>query len=168
MWNIFGLTDITFSSNLSIHFCKQLLEAASVVLLFTVILIESSTVFAPLSDNYGFVTYKNRDEAYCAVEHGNDDPKLPRYDLCFGGRRAFCKVSYSDLGEAIFDNYGGDIMLKMKLQGKIVVCELAKTRNTSIRYSSANNLPEIIVILLLKNLASGMNSNVNKPYNYRV
>lgn len=50
-------------------------------------------------DNYGFVTYQNRDEAYFAVEHGNDDPKLPRYDLCFGGRRAFCKVSYSDLGE---------------------------------------------------------------------
>lgn len=49
-------------------------------------------------DNYGFVTYKNREEAYSAVEHGNDDPSLPKYDLCFGGRRAFCRVQYSDLG----------------------------------------------------------------------
>lgn len=57
-------------------------------------------------DNYGFVTFKNRDEAYQAVENGNEDPSLPHYDLCFGGRRAFCKVQYSDLGkqmEAEFD-----------------------------------------------------------------
>jgi hypothetical protein len=38
-------------------------------------------------------------DAYEAVEHGNDDPNQPRYDLCFGGRRAFCKTRYSDLGK---------------------------------------------------------------------
>jgi len=38
-------------------------------------------------------------DAYEAVEHGNDDPNQPHYDLCFGGRRAFCKTRYSDLGK---------------------------------------------------------------------
>ncbi|XP_042216282.1 uncharacterized protein LOC121862250 isoform X2 [Homarus americanus] len=60
-------------------------------------IVDISVHFREHGDNYGFVTYKNRDEAYNAVEHGNDDPSVPRYDLCFGGRRAFCKVQYSDL-----------------------------------------------------------------------
>lgn len=50
-------------------------------------------------DNYGFVTYAYKADAYDAVEHGNDDPNLPRYDLCFGGRRGFCKEKYADLGQ---------------------------------------------------------------------
>ncbi|CAH1964974.1 unnamed protein product [Acanthoscelides obtectus] len=48
-------------------------------------------------DNYGFVTFANKLDAYEAIEHGNDDPYLPKYDLSFGGRRIFCKTSYSDL-----------------------------------------------------------------------
>jgi hypothetical protein len=52
-------------------------------------------------DNYGFVTFAFKVDAYEAVEHGNDDPSLPKYDLCFGGRRTFCKVRYSDLGRCI-------------------------------------------------------------------
>lgn len=60
-------------------------------------IVDISVHFREHGDNYGFVTFKNRDEAYYAVEHGNDDPSLPRYDLCFGGRRAFCRVQYSDL-----------------------------------------------------------------------
>lgn len=51
------------------------------------------------SDNYGFVTFLNKLDAYEAMEHGNDDPFYPKYDLSFGGRRIFCKTSYSDLGE---------------------------------------------------------------------
>ena len=51
-------------------------------------------------DNYGFVSFSSRDDAYEAVEHGNDDPSYPRVDLCFGGRRKFCKQKYSDLGES--------------------------------------------------------------------
>lgn len=51
------------------------------------------------SDNYGFVTFAYKVDAYEAVEHGNDDPNQPHYDLCFGGRRAFCKTRYSDLGK---------------------------------------------------------------------
>lgn len=50
------------------------------------------------SDNYGFVTFLNKLDAYKAVEHGNDDPFYPKYDLSFGGRREFCKTTYSDLG----------------------------------------------------------------------
>ena len=50
-------------------------------------------------DNYGFVTFAYKVDAYEAVEHGNDDPHLPKYDLSFGGRRAFCKETYADLGD---------------------------------------------------------------------
>lgn len=51
-------------------------------------------------DNYGFVTYAYKDDAYEAVEHGNDNPALTQYDLSFGGRRSFCKQRYADLGKA--------------------------------------------------------------------
>lgn len=51
------------------------------------------------NDSYGFVTYKYRQDAYDAVEHGNDDPNYPKVDLSFGGRRVFCKTNYSDLGK---------------------------------------------------------------------
>ena len=53
--------------------------------------------FRERGDNYGFITFENKDDAYTAVERGNDDTNLPIYDLCFGGRRAFCKEKYFDL-----------------------------------------------------------------------
>lgn len=59
--------------------------------------VDISVHFREHGDNYGFVTFAYKNDAYEAVEHGNDDPSLPRYDLCFGGRRAFCKVKYADL-----------------------------------------------------------------------
>ncbi|XP_065115310.1 uncharacterized protein [Paramisgurnus dabryanus] len=50
-------------------------------------------------DNYGFVTYYNADDAFAAIENGS---KLRRaderpFDICFGGRRQFCKSDYADL-----------------------------------------------------------------------
>ena len=39
------------------------------------------------------------DEHVAAVEHGNDDPGQQRYELSFGGRRAFCKEKYFDLDD---------------------------------------------------------------------
>ncbi|KAJ8667095.1 hypothetical protein QAD02_008757 [Eretmocerus hayati] len=59
--------------------------------------VDISIHFREKGHNYGFVTFAYKNDAYQAVEHGNDDPSLPRYDLCFGGRRAFCKVKYADL-----------------------------------------------------------------------
>ena len=53
------------------------------------------------SDNYGFVTFKYKNDAYEAIERGNDNPGYPKVDLCFGGRRNFCKEKYSDLGELL-------------------------------------------------------------------
>ncbi|XP_077100063.1 peroxisome proliferator-activated receptor gamma coactivator-related protein 1-like [Siphateles boraxobius] len=50
-------------------------------------------------DNYGFVTYYSRDAAYAAIENGSKlrrSDELP-FDLCFGGRRQFCKSNYADL-----------------------------------------------------------------------
>lgn len=51
-------------------------------------------------DNYGFVTYYNKKDAFTAIENGSKLRKpdeLP-FDLCFGGRRQFCQTSYADLG----------------------------------------------------------------------
>ncbi len=52
-------------------------------------------------DNYGFVTYYNNKDAFDAIENGSklrEQNELP-FDLCFGGRRQFCKTNYADLGE---------------------------------------------------------------------
>ncbi|XP_016374192.1 peroxisome proliferator-activated receptor gamma coactivator-related protein 1 isoform X2 [Sinocyclocheilus rhinocerous] len=50
-------------------------------------------------DNYGFITYHSTDDAYAAIESGGKlrrPDELP-FDICFGGRRQFCKSNYSDL-----------------------------------------------------------------------
>lgn len=55
-------------------------------------------------DNYGFVTFQYTCDAFRAIEEGaNLAPNGGRYDLCFGGRRQFCKSRYEDLGESITD-----------------------------------------------------------------
>ncbi|GLV44403.1 ebony [Carabus blaptoides fortunei] len=56
-----------------------------------------SVHFRDHGDNYGFVTFAYKVDAYEAVERGNNDPNCPKYDISFGGRRAFCKTRYSDL-----------------------------------------------------------------------
>ncbi|KYN34232.1 Peroxisome proliferator-activated receptor gamma coactivator-related protein 1 [Trachymyrmex septentrionalis] len=56
-----------------------------------------SVHFREHGENYGFVTFLYNNDAYEAVEHGNDNPSLPEYTLSFGGRRAFCKSKYADL-----------------------------------------------------------------------
>ena len=63
-------------------------------------IVDVSIHFRERGDNYGFITFENKEDAYNAVEHGNDDISQPKYDLCFGGRRAFCKEKYFDLDYA--------------------------------------------------------------------
>ena len=65
-------------------------------------MIMSTNICFYFSDNYGFVTFKYKVDAYEAIEHGNDDPAFPTVDICFGGRRTFCKEKYSDLGTCLF------------------------------------------------------------------
>ncbi|KAL3268091.1 hypothetical protein HHI36_007218 [Cryptolaemus montrouzieri] len=66
--------------------------------------------FRDHGDNYGFVTFEHNLDAYEAIEHGNDDPYDIQYDLSFGGRRLFCKTTYSDLDNMRDDSgYGGFI-----------------------------------------------------------
>ena len=60
--------------------------------------------FGNFRENYGFVTYKNRSDAYRALEHANDDKSHPPYQLSFGGRRQFCQNEYADLGKAVTYN----------------------------------------------------------------
>nr|XP_040034509.1 peroxisome proliferator-activated receptor gamma coactivator-related protein 1 isoform X3 [Gasterosteus aculeatus aculeatus] len=62
--------------------------------------IEECTLhFRDHGDNYGFVTYYDTKNAFMAIENGGKLRKpdeLP-FDLCFGGRRQFCKSNYADL-----------------------------------------------------------------------
>ncbi|XP_063818431.1 peroxisome proliferator-activated receptor gamma coactivator-related protein 1-like [Pseudophryne corroboree] len=62
--------------------------------------IEDCTIhFREKGDNYGFVTYSCTEEAFAAIESGHK-LRLPdelAFDLCFGGRRQFCKSNYADL-----------------------------------------------------------------------
>jgi len=62
-------------------------------------IVDISVHFRDFGDNYGFVTFQYKVDAYAAVERGNDDKTQPQYDLCFGGRRAFCKERYMDLDD---------------------------------------------------------------------
>lgn len=50
-------------------------------------------------DNYGFVTYRYAEEAFAAIESGHKlrRPDEQPFDLCFGGRRQFCRRNYADL-----------------------------------------------------------------------
>jgi len=71
-------------------------------------IVDISVHFRDHGDNYGFVTFQYKVDAYAAVEHGNDDPSLPQLDLCFGGRRAFCKEKYFDLDDVEDGGLKGD------------------------------------------------------------
>nr|XP_032808299.1 peroxisome proliferator-activated receptor gamma coactivator-related protein 1-like isoform X1 [Petromyzon marinus]XP_032808300.1 peroxisome proliferator-activated receptor gamma coactivator-related protein 1-like isoform X1 [Petromyzon marinus]XP_032808301.1 peroxisome proliferator-activated receptor gamma coactivator-related protein 1-like isoform X1 [Petromyzon marinus] len=62
--------------------------------------IENCSVhFRERGDNYGFVTYRFTCDAFAALEKGHlvHLPNEMPFDLCFGGRRQFCKASYADL-----------------------------------------------------------------------
>ncbi|CAD5113000.1 DgyrCDS2202 [Dimorphilus gyrociliatus] len=48
-------------------------------------------------DNYGFVTFVSKEDAFTAIERGNQCKGMEKYDLCFGGRRQFCGSQYADL-----------------------------------------------------------------------
>lgn len=60
-------------------------------------IVEINLHFREHADNYGFVTFAYKVDAYEAVERGNDDPSQPHFELCFGGRRKFCRERYADL-----------------------------------------------------------------------
>ncbi|XP_054840160.1 peroxisome proliferator-activated receptor gamma coactivator-related protein 1 [Eublepharis macularius] len=62
--------------------------------------IEDCTLhFREQGDNYGFVTYRYAEEAFAAIDGGHalHHPDEQPFDLCFGGRRQFCKKNYADL-----------------------------------------------------------------------
>ncbi|XP_075790602.1 peroxisome proliferator-activated receptor gamma coactivator-related protein 1 isoform X3 [Pelodiscus sinensis] len=62
--------------------------------------IEECTLhFRAEGDNYGFVTYRYAKEAFAAIESGHQlrRPDEQPFDLCFGGRRQFCRRNYADL-----------------------------------------------------------------------
>lgn len=48
---------------------------------------------------FGFVTYAFAKDAYRAIDCSMKDPIINMYDVSFGGRRAFCKSMYLDLGK---------------------------------------------------------------------
>ena len=46
------------------------------------------------------MTFRYSNDVIQAIEHGNDNVE-PKYTLCFGGRRHFCKEAYADLGTVV-------------------------------------------------------------------
>lgn len=50
---------------------------------------------------FGFVTFKCAKDAYNTIDCSANDPTINVYDVSFGGRRAFCKESYLDLGRQV-------------------------------------------------------------------
>nr|XP_005997926.1 PREDICTED: peroxisome proliferator-activated receptor gamma coactivator 1-alpha isoform X3 [Latimeria chalumnae] len=50
-------------------------------------------------DSYGFITYRYTCDAFAALENGYTLRRSnePPFELCFGGRRQFCKSNYTDL-----------------------------------------------------------------------
>ncbi|XP_059214879.1 peroxisome proliferator-activated receptor gamma coactivator-related protein 1 [Centropristis striata] len=93
--------------------------------------IEECTLhFRDHGDNYGFVTYYDTKNAFNAIENGSKLRKpdeLP-FDLCFGGRRQFCKTNYADLdsnreydplpGKSKFHALDFDTLLKQAQQNQ--------------------------------------------------
>lgn len=51
---------------------------------------------------FGFVTFKSAKDAYNTIDGSATDQAINMYDISFGGRRAFCKESYLDLGTWTF------------------------------------------------------------------
>lgn len=48
---------------------------------------------------YGFVTFARPCDAYTAIDDSSKNLAIRHYDVSFGGRRAFCREKYFDLGE---------------------------------------------------------------------
>ncbi|KAJ8385221.1 hypothetical protein AAFF_G00190980 [Aldrovandia affinis] len=50
-------------------------------------------------DNFGFITYRYTCDALAALENGHTLRRTnePQFELCFGGRKQFCKSNYTDL-----------------------------------------------------------------------
>lgn len=81
--------------------------------------------FRDRSDSYGFVTFYHMKDAFAAIENGSKlrrPDELP-FDICFGGRRQFCKSDYADLDSTKdeearqFDALDFDSLLKQAQKG---------------------------------------------------
>lgn len=51
---------------------------------------------------YGFITFVRPGDAYTAIDDSSKNSAICHYDVSFGGRRAFCREKYFDLGEYLF------------------------------------------------------------------
>lgn len=100
-----GLRPVVF------YFCitGPLLFVGFVYFFFFIEILKMFIVLNPLSltffrDNYAFVTYYSKNDAFAAIERGTKlrQPNELPFDICFGGRRQFCQSDYADLGIFIF------------------------------------------------------------------
>lgn len=48
---------------------------------------------------YGFITFVRPCDAYTAIDDSKRNAAISHYDISFGGRRAFCREKYFDLGK---------------------------------------------------------------------
>lgn len=59
-----------------------------------------------LKTRYGFVTFERPGDAFKAIDCSGKNPELNIYDISFGGRRAFCREQYFDLGKLFHVSIG--------------------------------------------------------------
>lgn len=57
--------------------------------------------FSRMKWKYAFVTFEHPADAYKVIDTSTKNPALRAYDISFGGRRAFCREKYLDLGNAL-------------------------------------------------------------------
>lgn len=62
---------------------------------------------------YGFVTFARPCDAFTAIDDSPKNSAICHYDISFGGRRAFCREKYFDLGKLI-GNYR-NFLAKLRL-----------------------------------------------------
>ncbi|KAJ8247434.1 hypothetical protein GJAV_G00246350 [Gymnothorax javanicus] len=62
-------------------------------------IIESTVHLRDDGDNFGFITYRYTCDAVAALENGHTlrRSKEPRFEMCLGGRKQFCRSTYTDL-----------------------------------------------------------------------
>lgn len=80
------------------------------------------------SMKYGFVTFECAQDAFTAIDSSPRDEQINMYDISFGGRRAFCRASYADLGKLAFK-------LWIKDKYKLITLSILQTMPALIIYS---------------------------------
>ncbi|XP_067619212.1 uncharacterized protein srl [Eurosta solidaginis] len=96
---------------------------------------------------YGFVTYERSQDAFTVIDTSDRDPTINMYDISFGGRRAFCRSSYSDLDNAGINTYHSIVFPKVEAPPKEedsfeALLQKVKAKMNANKGNSGTNTPK--------------------------